>query len=407
MQQATVNLLADMNAQPGSLQAGLVAATASTDATAPTSAITSPASGANVPVNTAVTISGTATDAGGGVVGGVEVSVDGGTTWRRATGRTAWTYIWTPTTTGSFTIRSRAADDSGNLETPSAGRTVTVTTVAEGTPRRRRSPRAHRSAAPPGSAQPRNVMVTFSEAMDAATINGTTIELRDSANALVSAVVSYNANVATLNPSTLAASTVYSVRVRGGMTDPRVKDVAGNALAADSTWSFTTAAAVDTTPPTITARSPAIGATGVSRTANMTVTFSEAMNAATIGATTFELRDPANNLVAAAVSYNSTTRVATLNPTPTLAALTTYTVRVVGGADGRQGRCRQRVGGHCDVDVHDRRRHHGADDQCALAGHRRHGGQRHGQCRRDLQRGHGPGDDQHQHGPVAQPGGAH
>ena len=31
--------------------------------------------------------------------------------------------------------------------------------------------------------------------------------------------------------------------VRGGATDPRVKDVAGNALAANDTWSFTTAAA--------------------------------------------------------------------------------------------------------------------------------------------------------------------
>src|SRR5207248_4413636 len=37
MQQATVNLLADMNAQPATLQPGLVRATASTDVTAPTS----------------------------------------------------------------------------------------------------------------------------------------------------------------------------------------------------------------------------------------------------------------------------------------------------------------------------------------------------------------------------------
>ena len=41
-------------------------------------------------------ISGTATDTGGGVVGGVEVSTDGGTTWHPATGRGTWTYTWTP-----------------------------------------------------------------------------------------------------------------------------------------------------------------------------------------------------------------------------------------------------------------------------------------------------------------------
>ena len=42
-------------------------------------------------------ITGTATDTGGGVVGGVEVSVDGGTTWHPASGRASWTYTWTPT----------------------------------------------------------------------------------------------------------------------------------------------------------------------------------------------------------------------------------------------------------------------------------------------------------------------
>ena len=125
MQQATVNLFADMNAQPGSLQPGLVAATASTDSTAPTSAITAPAAGANLPVNSAVTITGTAADVGG-VVGGIEVSVDGGNTWRRANGRASWSYSWTPTANGTYVIRSRAADDSGNLEAPGAGITVTA-----------------------------------------------------------------------------------------------------------------------------------------------------------------------------------------------------------------------------------------------------------------------------------------
>ena len=40
-------------------------------------------------------ITGTATDTGGGVVGGVEVSVDGGT-WHPATGRENWSYSWIP-----------------------------------------------------------------------------------------------------------------------------------------------------------------------------------------------------------------------------------------------------------------------------------------------------------------------
>src|SRR5215475_3472878 len=90
-----------------------------------------------------------------------------------------------------------------------------------------------------------NVTVTFSEAMDPATVNGSTVELRDSSNALVPATVSYNAGsfTVTLDPHTLlSAGVTYTARVKGGSADPRVKDVVGNALAADVTWTFTTTA---------------------------------------------------------------------------------------------------------------------------------------------------------------------
>src|SRR5262249_40627791 len=92
----------------------------------PTSVITSPASGATVPTGSPVTITGTASDGGGGVVAGVEVSVDGGATWHPATGRNNWTYTWTPNAAGSVTLKSRAVDDSGTLELPSAGVPVNV-----------------------------------------------------------------------------------------------------------------------------------------------------------------------------------------------------------------------------------------------------------------------------------------
>ncbi|MEN9419476.1 MAG: hypothetical protein RI988_3096 [Pseudomonadota bacterium] len=128
MQQATVNLLADMGVQPRTLQGGLVAATASADATPPGSTITAPAAGASLAVGTAVTVSGTAADAGGGLVAGVEVSIDGGTSWRRAQGRESWSFTWTPSAAGPALLRSRAVDDSGRLETPGAGIGVTLTT---------------------------------------------------------------------------------------------------------------------------------------------------------------------------------------------------------------------------------------------------------------------------------------
>jgi Domain of unknown function (DUF4082)/Bacterial Ig-like domain len=84
------------------------------------------------------------------------------------------------------------------------------------------------------------VTATFNEPLNPATVNTSTFELRDSTNALVTATVSANANTATLTPNTvLANSATYTATVKGGTTDPRVKDVADNALAANATWSFT------------------------------------------------------------------------------------------------------------------------------------------------------------------------
>jgi hypothetical protein len=126
MMQATVNLFADMDAQPGTLPSGLSAASKSTDTTRPASAITSPAAGANLTDGQSVTVSGTASDSGG-VVGGVEVSTDGGATWHAATtGTTAWTYTWIAHGSPSTTIRTRATDDSANTEVAGAGRTVSI-----------------------------------------------------------------------------------------------------------------------------------------------------------------------------------------------------------------------------------------------------------------------------------------
>src|SRR6185295_5746403 len=94
MQQATVNLFADMGVQPLTIQAGLTTTSPSTDVLPPSSVIVSPASGSTLPRDTAITISGTASDTGGGAVAAVDVSLDGGTTWRRATGRENWTFSW-------------------------------------------------------------------------------------------------------------------------------------------------------------------------------------------------------------------------------------------------------------------------------------------------------------------------
>jgi Domain of unknown function (DUF4082)/Bacterial Ig domain/Putative Ig domain len=125
IQQAMVNLLADMGVQPGTLQPGLAAAVKSTDSTPPVSSISTPANGSSFAEGQPVTISGVANDVGGQVAG-VEVSVDGGATWFRASATTNWTYTWNATA-GTHTIMSRATDDSLNTETPQAGISISVT----------------------------------------------------------------------------------------------------------------------------------------------------------------------------------------------------------------------------------------------------------------------------------------
>ncbi|GAB3080321.1 hypothetical protein GCM10027215_22700 [Nocardioides zeae] len=115
MQQAQVNLLADMGVQPATLQTGLVRATASTDTVGPTVSVTSPTAGAAVPNGQVVRYAGTATDTGGGRVAGVEVSTDGGATWHPAVGTTSWTYDQVQTGVGSVPLQVRAVDDSARI----------------------------------------------------------------------------------------------------------------------------------------------------------------------------------------------------------------------------------------------------------------------------------------------------
>jgi hypothetical protein len=120
-----VNLLADMGSQPATLQAGLTAATASSDSTAPSSTIQTPA----LQVGTQALITGTAGVLPGNPAWGVEVSTDGNTWYPAvgpAAGQTSWSFAWTPAVPGSVTIKSRAFDDSGNLQTPGPGVTVSV-----------------------------------------------------------------------------------------------------------------------------------------------------------------------------------------------------------------------------------------------------------------------------------------
>ena len=79
------------------------------------------------------------------------------------------------------------------------------------------------------------VLLTFSEAMDPLTINTSTFTLKQGTTA-VSGTVAYSGTTATFTPSNpLAAVTTYTATITTG-----AKNLAGNALASNTVWSFTT-----------------------------------------------------------------------------------------------------------------------------------------------------------------------
>jgi hypothetical protein len=86
-----------------------------------------------------------------------------------------------------------------------------------------------------GIALNQHVSVTFSEAMNATTITSASLTLKQGANA-VAGTVSYTNNVAKFVPDALlTAGLVYTASITTA-----AKDVAGNAMAANTTWNFTT-----------------------------------------------------------------------------------------------------------------------------------------------------------------------
>jgi hypothetical protein len=374
LMQAVVNLFADMGAQPASLQPGLVAATGSTDATPPSSTITSPSAGAVFASGTSVTVTGTATDSGGGVVGGVEVSTDGGTSWHPANGRASWSYTWMASGAGTVTIKSRGVDDSGNLETPGAGVNVTVNCPCSiwgsgATPTNAAASDSNSVELGVKFRSDINGWVTGIRFYKGSTNTGTHIGDLWSSTGTQLATAQFTGETSTgwqqvSFPSAVAvtANTTYvasyfapnghyaadSGYFAGSGTDSPPLHALATWVSPDGVFTyaststypsstgngtnywvdvvFTNTAPADS-PPTVTSTMPASGATGVAISTVPSATFSKAVQPATIS---FTLKDLANNPVAGSLSYNSITNTTTFTPSASIAYSTTYTATVSG-----------------------------------------------------------------------------
>ena len=163
--------------------------------------------------------------------------------------------------------------------------------------------------------------VTFSEAMATATLNTTNITLASGATPVAGTVsISSDGKIATFSPGVLLSQgTVYSASVKTGVTDS-----AGNALAANFNWSFTTKPP-DFTPPTVVLVVPATGATDIATNTLVTITFSEPMDAATLNTTNIKLASGATD-ISGTVSVSADKTIATFTPTSSLARGAVYTV---------------------------------------------------------------------------------
>jgi hypothetical protein len=181
------------------------------------------------------------------------------------------------------------------------------------------------------------VRINFSEPMDPSSINGSTVFLSGPAGT-VSGTVSYD-------NSTLSATFVPTAALQNSgsytlVATTGVRDIAGNNLASQFTSAFTTIsqqAGPDTTPPTVSATVPVNGATNVSVLTPIRVTFSEAMTASTIDASTVTL-SVVGIPIAGNVSYDAASRTASITPAAGLLAENrTYTVTVTTGVRDAAG----------------------------------------------------------------------
>ena len=183
------------------------------------------------------------------------------------------------------------------------------------------------------------ITATFSETMNSATViaPGTfTVAVAGVGGAAVPGTVTYVAatNTATFAPTAnLLPSTQYTATI-----NTSAYSAAGNALASNYVWSFTTGKTANITSPTVILTIPASGATSVPTNQIITATFSEGMDSGTItapGTFTVAVSGVGGAAVLGTVSYAGST--ATFTPTANLAPSTQFTATITNAAKDLSG----------------------------------------------------------------------
>jgi len=184
----------------------------------------------------------------------------------------------------------------------------------------------------------RKITATFSEAMNPATVTaaGVFSLMVTTGGALVPGTATFVAanNTVIFSPTAnLLPNTQYTATI-----STAAKSAAGNGLAANYIFSFTTGATADLTAPTIISTVPASAAINVPTNQTITATFSKPMDPSTIvasGTFTVAVAGVGGAAVAGTVSYTGTT--ATFKPTANLAASTQFTAKITAAAKDLSG----------------------------------------------------------------------
>ncbi len=169
------------------------------------------------------------------------------------------------------------------------------------------------------------ITVTFNEAMNPDTINSTSFTIVGTST--LAGTISYSGTTATFTPDfNLTPNTTYI-----GKITTAVKDVNGNALQQDYIWTFTTGVTLQ---PRVTATSPTNNETNVVLNKVLSASFNMPMNALTINATTFTLKQGVTP-ISGVVSYAGNN--AFFTPNVNLIANMVYTATITTGAQNIAG----------------------------------------------------------------------
>ncbi|MCF7920619.1 MAG: Ig-like domain-containing protein [Candidatus Cloacimonetes bacterium] len=167
------------------------------------------------------------------------------------------------------------------------------------------------------------VIADFSEEIDAQSITAATFSCKQG-TIDVPGTVTNTANAAMFTPTgNLQSNSTFTVLLTTG-----IKDLDGNNLNSDYSWSFATGETIDTAPPTIIVTYPADQATNVTTGSSITARFSDAIDPVSLTSATFFLAH-GNIIVPGTITHNET--IAIFNPEENLMINTIYTVTITTG----------------------------------------------------------------------------